>query len=113
MKPENIHKSQYVVNTSIIVYVDLSYNGKIKIKVDFCSSRIIDIQAQMTERCIELLVLPEETPCLLLDIGCGSGLSGTVLEENGHLWIGLDISSAMLGMIIINILITDNILYHI
>ncbi|XP_013142426.1 PREDICTED: probable 18S rRNA (guanine-N(7))-methyltransferase isoform X1 [Papilio polytes] len=62
------------------------------------NSRIIDIQAQMTERCIELLVLPEETPCLLLDIGCGSGLSGTVLEENGHLWIGLDISSAMLDV---------------
>ncbi|XP_013142433.1 PREDICTED: probable 18S rRNA (guanine-N(7))-methyltransferase isoform X2 [Papilio polytes] len=74
MKPENIHK------------------------IDFFSSRIIDIQAQMTERCIELLVLPEETPCLLLDIGCGSGLSGTVLEENGHLWIGLDISSAMLDV---------------
>ncbi|XP_014356312.2 probable 18S rRNA (guanine-N(7))-methyltransferase [Papilio machaon] len=62
------------------------------------NSRIIDIQAQMTERCIELLVLPEDTPCLLLDIGCGSGLSGTVLEENGHLWIGLDISSAMLDV---------------
>ncbi|XP_068623512.1 18S rRNA (guanine-N(7))-methyltransferase [Battus philenor] len=62
------------------------------------NSRIIDIQAQMTERCIELLVLPEDTPCLLLDIGCGSGLSGTVLEENGHLWIGLDISPAMLDV---------------
>lgn len=61
------------------------------------SSRIIDIQAQMTERCIELLLLPEDTPCLLLDIGCGSGLSGTVLEENGHMWIGMDISPAMLG----------------
>ncbi|CAH2052077.1 unnamed protein product, partial [Iphiclides podalirius] len=62
------------------------------------NSRIIDIQAQMTERCIELLVLPEDTPCLLLDIGCGSGLSGAVLEENGHLWIGLDISPAMLDV---------------
>lgn len=51
----------------------------------------------MTERCIELLVLPEDTPCLLLDIGCGSGLSGSVLEEYGHMWIGIDISSAMLG----------------
>lgn len=63
----------------------------------FFSSRIIDIQAQMTERCLELLLLPEDTPCLLLDIGCGSGLSGTVLEENGHMWIGMDISPAMLG----------------
>lgn len=51
----------------------------------------------MTERCLELLILPEDTPCLLLDIGCGSGLSGAVLEESGHMWIGMDISSAMLG----------------
>ncbi|XP_023943880.1 probable 18S rRNA (guanine-N(7))-methyltransferase [Bicyclus anynana] len=62
------------------------------------NSRIIDIQAQMTERCIELLVLPDDTPSLLLDIGCGSGLSGSVLEEYGHMWIGLDISSAMLDV---------------
>ena len=58
----------------------------------------MDIQAQMTERCLELLLLPEDTPCLLLDIGCGSGLSGTVLEENGHMWIGMDISPSMLGI---------------
>lgn len=62
------------------------------------NSRIMDIQAQMTERCLELLLLPEDTPCLLLDIGCGSGLSGTVLEESGHMWIGMDISPAMLDV---------------
>ncbi|XP_013189636.1 probable 18S rRNA (guanine-N(7))-methyltransferase isoform X1 [Amyelois transitella] len=62
------------------------------------NSRIIDIQAQMTERCLELLLLPEDTPCLLLDIGCGSGLSGAVLEENGHMWFGMDISPAMLDV---------------
>ncbi|XP_013189637.1 probable 18S rRNA (guanine-N(7))-methyltransferase isoform X2 [Amyelois transitella] len=52
----------------------------------------------MTERCLELLLLPEDTPCLLLDIGCGSGLSGAVLEENGHMWFGMDISPAMLDV---------------
>ncbi|XP_050552750.1 probable 18S rRNA (guanine-N(7))-methyltransferase [Spodoptera frugiperda] len=62
------------------------------------NSRIMDIQAQMTERCLELLLLPEDTPCLLLDIGCGSGLSGAVLEESGHMWIGMDISPAMLDV---------------
>lgn len=62
------------------------------------SSRIIDIQGQMTERCLELLLLPEDISCFLLDVGCGSGLSGTVLEENGHMWIGIDISPSMLGM---------------
>lgn len=51
----------------------------------------------MSERAVELLLLPEDQPCMLLDIGCGSGLSGSVLEEQGHYWVGMDISSAMLG----------------
>ncbi|KAJ3212816.1 Williams Beuren syndrome chromosome region 22 protein [Dinochytrium kinnereticum] len=51
----------------------------------------------MTERAIELLNLPDET-CFILDIGCGSGLSGECLEEQGHHWVGVDISSHMLGV---------------
>lgn len=57
----------------------------------------MDIQVQMCERAVELLLLSEDAPALLLDIGCGSGLSGSVLEDEGHTWIGIDISSAMLG----------------
>lgn len=53
----------------------------------------------MSERAIELLLLPEDTPCCLLDIGCGSGLSGSVLEDQGHFWVGMDISSSMLGIL--------------
>lgn len=60
------------------------------------NSRMIDIQVQMSERAIELLALPDDNPCLLLDLGCGSGLSGSVLEDAGHTWIGVDISQAML-----------------
>lgn len=57
----------------------------------------MEVQEEMSERAYELLLLPEdEPPCLLLDIGCGSGLSGSVLEENGHHWIGVDISKSML-----------------
>lgn len=52
----------------------------------------------MTERALELLGLEEDVPHLLLDIGCGSGLSGQVIEENGHLWVGVDISDAMLDV---------------
>lgn len=62
------------------------------------STRIIDIQVQMCERAIELLALPEDEPCLILDIGCGSGLSGSALEDAGHQWIGIDISQSMLNI---------------
>jgi len=60
------------------------------------NSRIIEVQVEMAERCVELLTLPEDERCLILDIGCGSGLSGGVLEEMDHIWIGVDIAPAML-----------------
>uniref|UniRef100_F7G295 18S rRNA (guanine-N(7))-methyltransferase n=2 Tax=Bilateria TaxID=33213 RepID=F7G295_ORNAN len=62
------------------------------------NSRMIGIQTQMSERAVELLALPEEQPCFLLDIGCGSGLSGDFISEQGHHWVGIDISSAMLDV---------------
>jgi len=52
----------------------------------------------MTERAIAILRIPEGKQALILDIGCGSGLSGEVLTEHGHLWIGLDISINMLSV---------------
>lgn len=52
----------------------------------------------MSERALELLCLPEDEPGLVLDIGCGSGLSGQVLDEAGHCWIGIDIAQAMLAI---------------
>jgi len=62
------------------------------------NTRIIDIQVKMCERAVELLILPDDSPCYLLDIGCGSGLSGSVLEDQGHYWVGLDISPSMLDV---------------
>jgi 18S rRNA (guanine1575-N7)-methyltransferase len=50
----------------------------------------------MAERALELLEPEEDSKLFLLDIGCGSGLSGEVLDEEGHDWIGVDISSSML-----------------
>lgn len=61
------------------------------------SSRMIDIQNTMTERALELMNLPQtDSGLLLLDVGCGSGLSGNCLSKHGHTWIGMDISTAML-----------------
>jgi 18S rRNA (guanine1575-N7)-methyltransferase len=60
------------------------------------SSRIINIQAEITDRAIELLDLPEGRPSYVLDVGCGSGLSGEALEDAGHYWLGCDISKSML-----------------
>lgn len=60
------------------------------------NSRMIDVQTKMAERALELLNLPEGQPCYLLDIGCGSGLSGDHLSDEGHYWVGIDISTAML-----------------
>jgi len=40
------------------------------------NSRIIAIQTAMAERCLELLHFSDDGPKMILDIGCGSGLSG-------------------------------------
>ena len=51
----------------------------------------------MTYRALELLQLPPGETCFLLDIGCGSGLSGEILDEEGYMWVGVDIAPSMLG----------------
>lgn len=63
------------------------------------NKRIIEVQSNLTRRALELLHLPQDgCSKLLLDLGCGSGLSGEILEDEGHLWMGLDISEAMLNV---------------
>ncbi|KAL1993002.1 hypothetical protein VTN49DRAFT_3759 [Thermomyces lanuginosus] len=80
---------------------DLYYNDNESLKYT-TSSRIQNVQAEMTYRALELLDL--KSPSLILDIGCGSGLSGEILssvppEEGGpHIWVGMDISPSMLDI---------------
>jgi len=62
------------------------------------NSRMVNIQRQMAERCLELLELPKGMPCFLLDLGCGSGLSGEAISDAGHVWLGCDISASMLSV---------------
>lgn len=64
----------------------------------FGSSRNQQIQRDMTYRALELLNLPPDQPAFLLDIGCGSGLSGEILDEEGYIWAGVDIAPSMLGL---------------
>lgn len=52
----------------------------------------------MSERAIEMLNLSDDHPNMILDVGCGSGLSGECLTENGDYWIGVDISEAMVNV---------------
>ncbi|KAJ2801948.1 18S rRNA (guanine1575-N7)-methyltransferase, partial [Coemansia furcata] len=72
------------------------FYGETEAKKYTGNSRIVAIQAEMTMRAVELLNLSDESSYYLLDIGCGSGLSGEVLEEDGHIWVGMDIAPAML-----------------
>ncbi|KAG8822937.1 hypothetical protein FRC19_004931 [Serendipita sp. 401] len=62
------------------------------------NSRIQKIQAEMTHRALELMSLPPDESLFLLDIGCGSGLSGEILDEMGHIWVGVDIAPSMLPL---------------
>lgn len=61
------------------------------------NSRIMAIQETMTYRAIDLLEFREQDgPQMILDLGCGSGLSSQCIEESGHKWVGVDISDAMI-----------------
>ncbi|OMJ11412.1 putative 18S rRNA (guanine-N(7))-methyltransferase [Smittium culicis] len=53
--------------------------------------------AEMSARAIELLALPDDEPKFLLDIGCGSGLSGEIIEEEGHYWVDLAVEKDLEG----------------
>lgn len=76
---------------------ELFYNENESKKYN-ASSRMNNIQSEITHRAIEMLALPADRPSYILDIGCGSGLSGEVLDELGHYWLGCDISNSMLNV---------------
>lgn len=45
-----------------------------------------------------MLNLPAGQASLVLDLGCGSGISGHYLTENNIAWVGYDISRSMLNV---------------
>jgi 18S rRNA (guanine1575-N7)-methyltransferase len=74
------------------------YYGEREARKYDSSSRMMGVQRDITERAVELLRLDPSVPSLVLDVGCGSGLSGRVLEEHGHVWVGCDVSRDMLAI---------------
>ncbi|CAD8056450.1 unnamed protein product [Paramecium sonneborni] len=76
---------------------NLYYNEQESVKYTNCN-RIINIQTQLSERAIQLLDLDLDECSLVLDIGCGSGISGFYLTQEGVNWVGLDISESMLNV---------------
>jgi len=62
------------------------------------NTRMIEIQRELTERALEILAIPEGKPRMILDIGAGTGISGGVLSEYGHMWVGTDLSKGMLNV---------------
>ena len=56
----------------------------------YCAACLPSDEAQeaLTQRALELLALPDDDQAkLLLDVGCGSGLSGQALTDKGHVWM--------------------------
>lgn len=85
--------TQASTSCSLLTSVNYTYN------LHLSSTRNQEIQSQMTLRALELLNLPEGDSPFLLDIGCGSGLSGEILDEHGYNWVGVDIAPSMLGKV--------------
>lgn len=82
-----------------LLFLSQYYNDE-EAKKYTTNSHTIEVQSQLASRAVELLVLPRNHSCLILDIGCGSGLSGEVLSDHKHHWIGVDISRSMLNVAI-------------
>lgn len=59
------------------------------------TDRNAQIQNDLASRCLELLCVSPRHK-LLLDLGCGSGLSAIAIEAAGHTWIGVDVAREML-----------------
>ena len=81
----------------VVAPADIFYNEEEAEKYA-ANTRMIEIQAELTERAMEILAIPAGKPRLLLDIGCGTGISGKVLSEYEHMWVGCDISKGMLNV---------------
>ncbi|KAG9396030.1 S-adenosyl-L-methionine-dependent methyltransferase [Carpediemonas membranifera] len=62
-------------------------------------SHVKKVQSEMAARAVQMLMIPESDHVpLILDLGCGSGLSGAALTEAGYHWFGMDVAPEMLHL---------------
>ena len=71
------------------------YQGENVLK-NASSTHYVQIQRQLTERALELLQLDMTVPKLILDVGCGTSISGQVIQETGNFYVGIDVAGEML-----------------
>lgn len=71
------------------------YTGEIAEKYDKSTS-LNNIQGRITERCLDIIKNPKDA--VILDIGCGSGISTEKILDSGNYVVGVDISQEMLAL---------------
>lgn len=75
--------------------VKVFYAGEAAEKYDQ-STGLKKVQSRITQRCLEILNAPDNA--LILDIGCGSGMSTEQILDAGNRVVGVDISVEMLRL---------------
>jgi 18S rRNA (guanine1575-N7)-methyltransferase len=76
------------------IHPDVFYTGDVVLKSSTGNYAVI--QESLTRRALELLNLDRAIPRLILDVGCGSSISGSVILESGHFSCGVDVAHEML-----------------
>lgn len=57
----------------------------------------VSIQRELTERALALIEIDDSFPQMILDVGCGTAISGQLISETmHHMFVGVDIAPEML-----------------
>ncbi|XP_041357553.1 probable 18S rRNA (guanine-N(7))-methyltransferase [Gigantopelta aegis] len=74
-------------------------SGVSKANVYIKASRAYTIQLELAQKAMDLLHLVcDVNPAIVLDLGCGSGISSKVIADRGHFPIGVDINPSVLKL---------------
>ena len=99
----HVSSSSYVSACAYVcVLLQLYYNEKEAAKYN-SSSRIVKVQQELSNRAIELLNLPADQEAFVLDVGCGSGLSGGLLPY-AYCFLSSDLLSDAIVHLVVHLL---------